>query len=74
MGREVIRKFRADEEKRGKAVEQSSKKIQQIVEQQIAEQRKLHFQNVDTAREVNESLVRDTRSTATYRDSRPAEL
>ena len=34
------------------------------IEQQIAEQRKLHFQNVDAAREANESLVRDTKSTA----------
>jgi len=62
--REVMRKFSADEEERVKAVEQSSKKIQQIIQQQIAEQRKLHFQNVDAAREANETLVRDTKSTA----------
>jgi hypothetical protein len=62
--REVLGKFRADEENRVKAVEESSKKIQQIVERQIAEERKLHFQNVDAAREANETLVRDTKSTA----------
>jgi len=62
--REVMRKFRADEEERVKAAEQASKKIQQIVQQQIAEQRKLHFQNVDAAREANERLVQDTKSTA----------
>jgi hypothetical protein len=61
--RDVMRKFRIDEEKRVKVVEQSSKKIQQIIERQIAEQRKLHFRNVDAAREANERLVRDTKST-----------